>query len=261
MCTLIALTRCVSGAPLVIAANRDEYLDRPSEGPALRETVHGAIAAPRDVKAGGTWLGLNGKGVFAAVTNRHCAQPDPDCRSRGLLVTDALRWDTANEAVVKFEELDSGRYNPFNLLIADREGSFLVTYDGTPRRIDLPPGPHVIGNAEPTAPRTKKLAAIDSQAEIAATTAPDRVLEELASICRSHGGNGDVLGDACVHAGAYGTRSSTLLVLAENDDDSVFRFADGAPCTNGYEDYTPLLHDLRREPKYVEGAIATRSAS
>ena len=37
MCTLIALHRCVPGAPLVIAANRDEYLDRPAEPPALRD--------------------------------------------------------------------------------------------------------------------------------------------------------------------------------------------------------------------------------
>jgi len=49
VCTLIALHRQISGAPLVIAANRDEYLDRPSEGPALRNTPHGVIAAPRDL--------------------------------------------------------------------------------------------------------------------------------------------------------------------------------------------------------------------
>ena len=73
MCTLIALHRCVTGASLVIAANRDEFLERPSEGPALRSTQYGVIAAPRDVKAGGTWLGLNGSGVFAGLTNRPTA--------------------------------------------------------------------------------------------------------------------------------------------------------------------------------------------
>ena len=36
MCTLIALHRCYPDASLVVAANRDEYLDRPAEGPALR---------------------------------------------------------------------------------------------------------------------------------------------------------------------------------------------------------------------------------
>ena len=87
------------------------------------------------------------------------------------------------------------------------------------------------------------------------------MLDALAAICRGHGGNGDVLGDACVHAGEYGTRSSTLLWLADDDDDSVFRYADGAPCSNAYCVYTPLLRDLRREPGSVHGETVTRSVS
>ncbi|MFQ5417660.1 MAG: NRDE family protein [Myxococcota bacterium] len=261
MCTLIALHRCVAGAPLVIAANRDEFLERPSEGPALRDGPGGRIVAPRDGRAGGTWLGLNGTGVFAAVTNRHCSEPDPDCRSRGLLVTDALRFATAREAARDLEGLEDGAYNPFNLLVADREDAFLVTYDGSARQIVLQPGAHVVGNTDPQAPRSPKLSALDRAVAVAAAAAPERVLDELAAICRGHGGNGDVLGDACVHAGEYGTRSSTLLCLADDHDDSVFRYADGAPCGNAYRDYTPLLRDLRRDPGYVHGETATRSVN
>ena len=69
MCTLIALHRCVPGSPLVVAANRDEFLARPAEGPALRMRENGPILAPLDVEAGGTWLGLNGRGVFVGLTN------------------------------------------------------------------------------------------------------------------------------------------------------------------------------------------------
>jgi len=263
VCTLIALHRCVLGASLVIAANRDEFLNRPSEGPALRTTPHGVIAAPRDVRAGGTWLGLNAAGVFAAVTNRRCAEPDPGRRSRGLLVIDALRWAKAGEAVerLEIENLETHAYNPFNLLVADSESCFLITYDGAPHRIDLPPGAHVIGNVDPAAPRTPKLAALDLEAERAAGAAPDRVLDVLAEICRSHGGNGDVLDDTCVHAGDYGTHSSTLLRLGDSQDDSVFRHADGAPCRTEYDDFTQLLCDLRRESGHVEGSTAMRSAS
>ena len=248
---------------MVIAANRDEFMERPSEGPALRSTPHGVIAAPRDVRDGGTWLGLNGSGVFAAVTNRRCAEPDPGCRSRGLLVTDALRWATAGEAVERLEidSLKAGAYNPFNLLVADRENCLLITHDGAPRRIDLGPGVHVIGNADPTASRTAKLAALDCEAERAAGAGADLVLEALAEICRSHGGNGGVLDDTCVHAGDYGTRSSTLLRLGDTQRDDVFRYADGAPCRTEYDDFTPLLGDLRRESRYAEGVTATRTAS
>jgi hypothetical protein len=59
MCTLVALHRCTPGAFLWIAANRDEYVDRPSDGPALREGRSGAVVAPLDRRAGGTWWGVN----------------------------------------------------------------------------------------------------------------------------------------------------------------------------------------------------------
>ena len=45
MCTLIALHRTVPGASLVVAANRDEFYDRPAEGPALRSTPSGTATA------------------------------------------------------------------------------------------------------------------------------------------------------------------------------------------------------------------------
>ncbi len=255
MCTLIALHRCVPGAPLVVAANRDEFLDRPSEGPALRD----GVVSPRDVRAGGTWLGLNRTGVFAAVTNRRCPQPDPSRKSRGLLVLDALREPSAAAARERLESLEPDVYNPFNLFVADRASCFLVTYDGEAHCIDLPPGPHVVGNTDPTATRTVKLAALDRQ--VAAATAGDRVLADLAAICRGHSPNGDSLSGACVHAGSYGTRSSTLLSLADDDDESFLRYADGPPCRTAYEDFTPLLRDLRCQPGYVGEELVTRSVS
>ena len=56
-----------------------------------------------------------------------------------------------------------------------------------------------------------------------------------------------------MHAGEYGTRSSALLWLAEAEVESVFRFAAGPPCTNEYEDFTPLLRELARASELVEG--------
>ena len=74
MCTLIAIHRRIPGAPLVVAANRDEFLDRPTEGPAVRDGDPAPVLAPRDVRAGGTWLGLGAHGVFAAVTKSPSGQ-------------------------------------------------------------------------------------------------------------------------------------------------------------------------------------------
>ncbi len=62
MCTLVAIHRAIPGRWLVVAANRDEYLDRPAEGPALRRSGEWPVIAPLDIKAGGTWLGLNKEG-------------------------------------------------------------------------------------------------------------------------------------------------------------------------------------------------------
>jgi hypothetical protein len=179
------------------------------------------------------------------------------------LVIDALRWTTADEAVEKLEieSLEARAYNPFNLLVADAESCSLITYQGEARRIGLGHGAHVIGNADPAAPRTSKLAALERAAERAAEVGADHVLDALAEICRSHGGNGGALDDACVHAGDYGTLSSTLLRLGETQKDSVFRYADGPPCRTEYSDFSPLLCDLRRESGYAEGATATRTAT
>jgi hypothetical protein len=182
------------------------------------------------------------------------------------LVIAALRWTTADEAVEKLEiehieSLEVGAYNPFNLLVADGHSCSLITYEGEARRFDLGHGVHVIGNADPAAPPTPKLAALERAAERAAEVEADRVLDALAEICRSHGGNGGTLDDACVHAGNYGTLSSTLLRLGDTQHDSVFRYADGAPCRTEYRDFSPLLGDLRRESGYAEGATATRTAT
>jgi hypothetical protein len=176
---------------------------------------------------------------------------------------DALRWPRADEAAEKLEieSLQSGAYNPFNLFVADSESCFLFTYEESPRRCELGPGAHVIGNVDPAADRTPKLAALDRAAGRIADEPGDRPLDALAELCRTHTGSDNALDDTCVHAGGYGTRSSTLLQYGENEAERVFRYADGAPCCTEYEDYTPLLRDLRHESGYVEGATAARSAS
>ena len=283
MCTLIVLHRVVAGAPLVIAANRDEFYDRPSEGPAIRQTAGGAVLAPLDRREGGTWLGVNAHGVFAALTNlRTEADPNPDRRSRGLLVLDALEADCAAEAANRVEELisggrechaarsssqaEAGRYNPFNLVIADLERAFAITLSETFQRIPLAPGAHVIGNVAPTE-RIPKLARIAGAARAASRAPSDSVLDELAAICRDHGLASTEA--ACVHVDdadpRYGTRSSILLRIGAagitDASRSELRYAEGAPCRTRYEDFTPLLRELGLEGQLIGGEPVARSAS
>ena len=94
MCTLAVALGADPRWPVVVAANRDERLGRPAEGWALREAPGGArYAAPRDLTAGGTWIGVSARGAVAALTNYHAPldwYPDDRRRSRGELVPLAL---------------------------------------------------------------------------------------------------------------------------------------------------------------------------
>jgi uncharacterized protein with NRDE domain len=244
MCTLIALHRCIADAPLVVAANRDEFHERPTEGPALREASI-SVVAPLDLRAGGTWLGINEWGLFAAVTNRRCEALDASRRSRGWLVMEALAEATAERAALRFEKLPEFAYNPFNLFMADEESAHLITYADRPLRIDLAAGPHVIGNVHPdeSSPKLERL-----RAEVGSILSGEDPLGALAGVCRTHR-VGAPFESTCVHAGEYGTRSSTLLRIGA---EPALRYAEGPPCEAPYRDLTPLLHDLGLVPAREE---------
>jgi uncharacterized protein with NRDE domain len=248
MCTLIVLHRPDPAVPLVVAANRDEYLDRPAAGPALARTRGVRILAPRDLRAGGTWLGISERGVFAALTNRPCADPDRSRRSRGLLVHDALGAPDAEKAAARLEAAGAGAYNPFNLLVSDGRRAFVCVYEGAPRVTELAPGPHLLGNADPDDRSVPKVAHLLEAAERIAQGPRERYLDALAEVCRGHDGHegGGPLAPACIHhdTAGYGTRSSTLLRLDADSRASELRFADGPPCRTNYDDVSPLLHGL-----------------
>jgi len=248
MCTLIVLHRCFPDAQLVVAANRDEYLDRPTEGPALRPWNGRVLLAPRDVRAGGSWLGRSNAGLFAALTNRPVAAPDPARRSRGLLVNDVLAaHENAEGAAKALASLPPGAYNAFNLLVADGERAFVAVYEGSPEVTELAPGAHVIGNADPDDRTHPKVGRILAEAEAVAAGTSAEALDRLAGLCRAHverGGN--PLADTCIHHGGYGTRSSTLLRVGSRAEDDRFLWLDGSPCETGFEDRTHLLRELDR---------------
>lgn len=261
MCTLVAIHRRIPGAPLVVAANRDEYLDRPAEGPAVRVGEAGPVLMPRDLRAGGTWLGLSARGLFAAVTNRPCADPDPARRSRGHVVPEALAAGSAREAAERFERLPRRAYNPFNAFVADAHQAFAMIYDDAPGVKELAPGAHVVGNGDPDSRAHPKQARVLERAEAAAELDRDDVLPALAALCAEHTPGPASLADTCIHLEGYGTRSSLLLLLAEDPALRRMSWADGPPCSHEYDDSTPLLHELSQRARYGAGEHATRKAS
>ncbi len=264
MCTLIALHRCAPGADLWVAANRDEHRGRPAEPPALRQVNGQRVVSPLDLEAGGTWWGVNQSGVFAAVTNRPVSTPDPQRRSRGQLVTDALGARSALEAAACLRSLPEGSYNPFNFFVADAREAFAATYRDAPVVWRLDPGVHVIGNADPREAAGGKVGRTRDRAVAAldrSQGARDADLREaLAEICRSHDESGDPLASVCVHTrGDYGTRSSSLLKLGGAAP--ALYHAEGAPCANEYVTFTDLLGELGLSPARSEETTEARKAS
>ncbi len=151
MCTVI-LTIGQPEWPLLLAANRDEKLDRPWLPPGRHWPDQPDVLAGQDTLAGGTWLGINQAGVVAAVLNRlGSLGPAPGKRSRGELPLLALRHDTAEAASHAISQLDAGHWRSFNLILADRQGAIFLRGTGqgriTPHH--LPPGTHVITAREP----------------------------------------------------------------------------------------------------------------
>ena len=272
MCTLIAIHRGVRGASLIVAANRDEHYDRPAEGPAIRtlddlgsQGTGRLVLAPLDLRAGGTWLGVNAEGVFAAVTNLRDESPDPRRRSRGLIVMNALCEPTAARAADMLKALPEEIYNPFQCFVADREQAFQLSYRERPRLRSLPPGRHVIGNVDPSEEASPKVERIRERVAGIEARSLDGALGELAEICREHVTGGGGVGDTCVHLGTYGTRSSLLFALTDGSglDDTASRllFSDGAPCRSEYEDHSPLLRELRRRAGHGSGETVVRNGS
>jgi uncharacterized protein with NRDE domain len=274
MCTLIAIHRAVPGRWLVVAANRDEFLDRPAEAPAVRRGPAGPILAPLDARAGGTWLGLNAHGVFAALTNLRTTDPDPTHKSRGMVVMDALALRSADAAAGALARLPRDSYNGFNCFVADAGSAYLITYRGQPVVHPLSPGVHVVGNADasaalrsieqraddatasvavaaelPADERQQKVDRVLVSARAAAELPPDEVLDALQDVCREHGTGTTPVGDTCVHlGGTYGTRSSMLLELADAPARSRLLHAEGAPCRTPYQDFSSLLSELGQMP-------------
>ena len=121
MCLILLVWRAHSHYPLVLAANRDEYHERPSAAAAWWPGPAGILAG-RDLKQGGTWLGVTRGGRFAALTNyRDPAAQRPDAPSRGMLVTETLESGRSIfETLIHLHEVGP-QYNPFNMIFCDGE--------------------------------------------------------------------------------------------------------------------------------------------
>ncbi|MGM9427842.1 NRDE family protein [Hydrogenophaga sp. MI9] len=109
--------------PLLLAANRDEFFDRPTEPLHRWKLPDGTgVVAGRDRRDGGTWLGISEAGRVAMLTNVRSANPGPGRRSRGELTTRWLSVGTDWSSLLA--GIDPADYGGFNLVIGDLDTGF-----------------------------------------------------------------------------------------------------------------------------------------
>ncbi len=198
----------------------------------------------RDRRKGGSWMGINRNGRFAAVTNFEApASPDEALTSRGQLVTDWLSATTRVDQALQALPQCTAAYNPFSLLLADSTALGYVSNQEIEQRRCLAPGiyglsNHALDSSWPKINSGKRLlrqwlSDADRALRLTTAAAPvDWLLEMMRSEApASAAGTADRRQARFVRHPIYGTRSTTVLLLAD-DGNALFHersfAADGA---------------------------------
>ena len=227
MCLILLAYRCHPGHELVVAANRDEFHDRPTAPLAFWEDVPQVLAG-RDLKEGGTWMGVTRAGRFAAITNyREHGRVLSNAPSRGHLVSAYLQDSIPAEAYLERLLPQASRYNGFNLLLGDAAGLYYYSNRaGAPQL--LPPGWHGLSNhlLDTPWPKLKRgVSLLRGALDAYSDPAPD----DLLSLLMDRAPASDLelprtgvplewerwLSPIFIDAPGYGTRSSTLLLAGD----------------------------------------------
>jgi len=144
MCLIAFHWRPKGPVPLVLAGNRDEFYERPTAPLAWWEG--GRLLAGRDLRGGGTWLGLTPEGRCAVITNfRDPSMARPDRATRGLIPLRFLEGTQTAATYLERLRQQVTDYNPFNLLLFD--GTDLLGYESHQDRVvPFTPGIHAVSN-------------------------------------------------------------------------------------------------------------------
>lgn len=148
MCLIIFAYNSHPKYKLVLAANRDEFFERPT-GTAGFWQDYPNILGGRDIISGGTWMGITKEGRFAAITNYR--NPDmvvPNAVSRGHLARRFLTGTIDSEDFLEHISLDKATFQGFNILVSDDGFSKLYHYSNITDKVSpISDGIHGLSNA------------------------------------------------------------------------------------------------------------------
>ena len=215
---------------LVLAANRDEFYDRPTAPAAFWDDAP-HILAGRDLQGGGTWCGITTGGRFAAVTNYRDPRTHREgMRSRGMLVADYLRGGMPADAWQERLRREGGGYNGFNIIFGDGGGLHYFSNRGDAAS-PVTPGIHGLSNHLLDTPWPKVTRGKQALAELLTagdelapddlfailadrTVAPDHLLPDTGvGLERER-----LLSPLFITSPTYGTRSSTVVLIGRDGD-------------------------------------------
>jgi uncharacterized protein with NRDE domain len=133
MCTVTL--RCGAGA-LLLTMNRDELLERaPEEAPRRipGEPGRPAWLAPFDSASGGTWIGVNERGVASCVLNGYepsdeALRGNPAVPSRGSIIPRILEGQDGVGPARLPEAVDFSAYPSFTLLVVSKDGGEVLRW-------------------------------------------------------------------------------------------------------------------------------------
>ncbi|WP_020409332.1 NRDE family protein [Hahella ganghwensis] len=145
MCLIFAAYNMQPDYPLIVAANRDEFYERPTQS-LHRWDDQPDIYAGRDLKEGGTWMGVHREGRFAAVTNFRSGHSTPAPLSRGNLVKDLLLTSSQKNFVTATLSEKAQDYGGFNTLSYDGEALIYCSNRAPDFHRVLPPGFYGLSN-------------------------------------------------------------------------------------------------------------------
>lgn len=230
MCLILFSYLEHSGYRLILAANRDEFYDRPTQPLHVWDDAPD-VWAGRDLKGRGTWLGISRRGRLAAITNyRDPANRLDKAPSRGLLVSRFLTGQAPPESYLHKVNAIGHRYNGFNLIAGDATGLWYLSNrrDGIQR---LRPGlyglsNHLIDTAWPKVSRGKKrLRQILNQKdgwdpEEIFSFLEDRTIYPDSRLPDTGVGLDweRTLSPLFITSPAYGTRSSSVITIADSGE-------------------------------------------
>ena len=227
MCLILFAYKAHPSYNLILAANRDEFYERPSSPADFWEDTPQVLAG-QDLQEGGTWMGIDRAGRFAAITNyRDPASWKNNAPSRGGLVSSYLCGNQSADDYLENISRQGNLYNGYNLIVGDRHELF--AYSNRGERQKLNPGiyglsNHLINTPWPKVTRGKKLLAetldkkgAELEAALFALLADRKIPADHKLPNTGIGLEWErVLSSIFIASPGYGTRSSTILLICKN---------------------------------------------